>query len=920
MPSNDENFSRVHEPDAAAQVPFSYDLAEPVEAADAEDLRIGLWPWSVLRDRLVNVTDEGLDWIRDSIRQLGRHVRGHGSNVRSRFWSEKNRMIVPCESRTVERPLFTSMEIDRAVAWYLAQLQPLDLTGVDARGRTLPITKTFDALVGLVSGEVFVAEFRSEEQLRAQLRDQPHLYRQEGDVVRYTPYGEMAERFGIPDRVLTPANLPKMAITNWELLKGYSRRRVSEADFQRVREAVRDRPATVVEVAQQAEVPVDVVLAAIARGVVFVDVNRQLVVETETTLVHASFATFVAYTDAPRGAATGVRVIAGLRDGTVASWDSDPVELVHVGQTRVVVRWEGSGRIVEVPIADFERFVQDGTVGLPTTDLSADPVAEALARSNQRERDVATDRASVIRLVLDGQLSKEQAAEALGVKSPRTIERHMRDYRQLGWAGCVPNWRARGNRKRRISVGRLVGMDAAIATYYVGKNGFAKPKRTMEAAYKMYRENSPDPVSLATFKRRIRELAGLEQTRHRDGDRAANRFRTARGRDPFVDLYPLHVIQVDATLGDIFLTLLESVLGHDAFLVRPQVSIAVDVFSQCVVGLYVSLGGESAATALMLLRDVVRRHGRMADIVLMDNGAGYRSKDVQNFVVGICGRELQHRAPHRPQIGGICERLFETMRAELLVSMAGQTSRLKAVREVTKSMDPRRDAAWTLAAFTGILEHFFFEIYNRRVHPGVDMAPLEKLEQGYLLRGYREQQRVAFDANLLAATSPSCGTRQIDPKLGVWVDYRRFRNAEVSKRFHGRDDRTVEVRREPDDCTLVRVLADRQWEEFTSDDRPLLQSYSAADQVAISKAYRAVKASVRRERGRKGFGLGAFLTRIHEAQEAVLKERRSAERRRASDAGSGRTVRRPDKARKGAGTGLSLDFLDRDAKHFGEDG
>ena len=496
----------------------------------------------------------------------------------------------------------------------------------------------------------------------------------------------------------------------------------------------------------------------------------------------------------------------------------------------------------------------------------------------------------------------------------------MRDYRQLGWAGCVPNWRARGNRTRRFSAGQLVAMDAAIATYYVGTNGFARPKRTKTAAYQMYRDKYPDPVSLATFKRRIRELAGLEQARHRDGDRAANRFRTARGRDPFVGLYPLHVIQVDATLGDIFLALLESVLGHDAFLVRPQVSVAVDVYSSCVVGLYVSLGGESGATALMLLRDVVRRHGRMADIVLMDNGAGYRSNDVRNFVVGICGRELQHRAPHRPQIGGICERLFETMQAELLVSMAGQTSRLKAVREVTKSMDPRRDAAWTLAAFTGILEHFFFEIYNRRVHPGVDMAPLEKLEQGYLLRGYREQQRVAFDSNLLAATSPSCGTRQIDPKLGVWVNYQRFRNAEVSKRFHGRDDRTVEVRREPDDCTLLRVLADRQWEEFTSDDRPLLQSYSAADQVAISKAYRAVKASVRRERGRKGFGLGAFLTRIHEAQEAVLKERRSAERRRASDAGSGRAVRRPDKARKGAGTGLSLDFLDRDAKHFGEDG
>lgn len=918
MPSNDENFSRVHDPDAVAQASFSHDLAEPVEADDTEDLRIGVWPWSVLKDRLVNVTSEGLAWIRDSIPKLARHVRGHGSNVRSQFWSDKNRTIIPCESRGVERPLFTSLELNRRVGWYLPQPANRTLRYRDARGRRQQTNKTFDALVGLVSGEVFVAEFRSEEKLQRQLRDEPHLYRKDGDLVRYVPYADAARRFGIPDRVMTPATLPRMAIANWEFLKGYSRQRVREADFKRVRRALRDRSMTVIEAAHRANVPVDVVFAAIARSAVYVDVNRSLVVETETTLVHASFERCLAYADDAGRADPGVRIVTGLQDGAVVSWDGNPVELVQVGRTSVLVRWERSQRMLDVPIADFEQFVGSGAIVLPAAALPADPVADALARSNQRERDVATERASVVRLVLDGELSKDEAAACLGVKSVRTIERRICEYRLSGWAGCVPNWRARGNRTPRISPERELAVAEGIITYYTGENGVAKPKRTIEAAYKLYRDNNATPVSLATFKRRIRQQAGVKQTLYRDGDRAANRVRTALGADPFVGLYPFHVIQVDATLADLFLRLFVSVVGSDAFLVRPLVSVAVDVYSRCVVGLYVSLGGESGATALMLLRDVVRRHGRMADIVLMDNGAGYRSNDVRNFIVGICRRELQHRAPHRPQIGGVCERLFETMREELLLNMAGQTARLKAVREVTKEMDPRRDAAWTLAAFTEILEHFFFEIYNRRVHPHVDMAPVKKLEQGYTLRGCREQQRVAFDGKLLAATSPSCGTRRIHPRLGVWANYNWFRNREISKQFYGRDDRTVEVRWEPDDCTLVRVLVDREWIEFVSDERELLLSFSERDRVAISKAYHAVKASVRRERRKSSFGVGKFLSRIHDAQEAFLgaqatrKGSGSGDRPAGADGPSDAAEREP-------GACLPLSFLDRERERPGED-
>ena len=908
---------RVPEPHPASETDDPRGLAAPSAADGTGDLRIGRVPWSVLQGRLIDVTSEGLAWIRDSIPKLARHVRGHGSNVRSQFWSEKNRLIVPCESRTVERVLFISLELDTRVAWYLPQPAHLTLSYRDARGRRQQTGKIFDALVGLVGGEVFVAEFRGEDRLQRQLRDEAHLYRRDGDVVRYVPYAETAKRFGIPGRVVTPAGLPKMAIRNWEFLKGYERRRVREADFTSVREAARDRPRTVIEVAHGAGVPVDVVFAAVARGMVYVDVNASLVVETETTLVHASFETFVAYADDPARPSTDVGLVAGLRDGTAASWDGRPVEVVQVGKADVLVRWEEDRRMLEVPIGDFERFLRNGTIVPSVVGSPPDPTGEALARSNQAERDFATESVRVVRLVLDGQLSKVEAAELLGVRSVRTVERRVSAYRSSGWAGCVPDWRARGNR-RCLAPERELAVAEAIRTYYTGENGEAKPKRTMEAAYKLYRDDVTDPVSLATFKRRIRRQAGVQQTLHRDGDRAANRVRTALGADPFVGLYPFHVIQVDATLADLFLWLFESVVGSDAFLMRPLVSVAVDVYSRCVVGVHVSLGGESAATALMLLRDVVRRHGRMADIVLMDNGPGYRSNDMRNFIVGICRRELQHRAPHRPQIGGVCERLLETMRAELLVSMAGQTARLKAVREVTKEMDPRRDAAWTLAAFTKILEHFFFEVYNRRVHPHVDLEPARKLEQGYLLRGCREQQRVVFDRNLVAATSPSCGARRIDPKLGVWANYNRFRNHEVSKQFHGRGDRKLEVRWEPEDCTLVRVLVDREWVDFVSDDRELLLSFSERDRVAVSKAYHTVKADVRRQRRKSSFGVGKFLSGIHRAQEALLKGQEARRGRGPGDRPAGADGP-PAATEREPGACPSLSFLDRDRERSGED-
>jgi putative transposase len=215
---------------------------------------------------------------------------------------------------------------------------------------------------------------------------------------------------------------------------------------------------------------------------------------------------------------------------------------------------------------------------------------------------------------------------------------------------------------------------------------------------------------------------------------------------------------------------------------------------------------------MMVLRDIVRRHGRMPELILTDNGPGFRSGLLKR-VCEIYRANHQFRPPAQPRCGSVMERLFQTTNTEFVHNLEGNTKLMKHVRTVTKSVRPERFACWTLPALHGGLDYFFRYVYGKQFHPAHGEAPAEYLARCLLETGRRMHRLLLLDRTFLIETCPSAdstGTRVIDSQRGIRVHYLWFWTDEFrDRRWHGK---SVPVRVDPWDARYCYALLGRDWQ------------------------------------------------------------------------------------------------------------
>jgi putative transposase len=155
--------------------------------------------------------------------------------------------------------------------------------------------------------------------------------------------------------------------------------------------------------------------------------------------------------------------------------------------------------------------------------------------------------------------------------------------------------------------------------------------------------------------------------------------------------YPWEVVHIDHTLVDLELLDEET---HTA-LGRPLVDSDVGWFSRQVLAFVLTFDAPSVNSLRLLLRDCVRRH-RVCR-------AGWSSIGARSSVPASLRRSLRcygiqilKRPPHRARFGSVIEREFGTLNEAFFHNLSGNTQNTRNVRQLTKSMDPKRYAAWTL--------------------------------------------------------------------------------------------------------------------------------------------------------------------------------------------------------------------------------
>lgn len=333
---------------------------------------------------------------------------------------------------------------------------------------------------------------------------------------------------------------------------------------------------------------------------------------------------------------------------------------------------------------------------------------------------------------LAGEIAKE-----LGVSIP-TIYRWRLAYLESGKkiASLAPHHPSGGRGKARIDPSGDAIVDEAIKELYLStiKPTVSKVQKQIELRCNRAKVKPPHK---STVRRRIEALDRRESEIAREGPKAAKKYKAVPGRYPGAD-YPNAVWQIDHTPADI--CIVDDVYRRN--IGRCWMTVAIDVFSRCVVGFYLSLDKPNATSVGMCLVNSIlmkdgwlQAHGIGArwDVwgkprtVLADNDKTFRCATVTQSAREH-GINLEWRPVREPRWGGHIERLLGTINKEVQ-TLPGTTFSNPLARGDYK---PHEEAELTFSEFERYLAEYICGVYHVDFHEGIRRTPISKYEAGLL--------------------------------------------------------------------------------------------------------------------------------------------------------------------------------------------
>ena len=200
--------------------------------------------------------------------------------------------------------------------------------------------------------------------------------------------------------------------------------------------------------------------------------------------------------------------------------------------------------------------------------------------------------------------------------------------------------------------------------------------------------------------------------------------------------WPLSLVQIDHTLVDVIVV--DSVTRVP--IQRPWLTLAIDVYSRCVVGFHLSLEPPSATSvALCIAHAVLSKLPWLAERKIdgdwvmegliehlhLDNAKEFHSEALrrgcEQYGIGI-----EYRPVRTPHYGGHIERLIGTMMGKVHLLPGTTFSNVSDKGDY----DSEKHAAVTLDELERWLVHAITGVYHREVHRALGTTPLAAWERG----------------------------------------------------------------------------------------------------------------------------------------------------------------------------------------------
>jgi len=530
------------------------------------------------------------------------------------------------------------------------------------------------------------------------------------------------------------------------------------------------------------------------------------------------------------------RISVGLRTPTVKSispivgtrfqWDAKPWRIINVGETEISALPLSGGiqSIISLPIDDWLELARSGRV-IPSDPTEAPYITDAqsiLLRASSAKLETAIWRREVL-------LGTPSDKNPLIGASKRTKAYWLSRYRGaeiesgIGLIGLIPNRdNTQGNHEPKADPQAVEEAISAYTEYWEDQ-----ARRSAILCHGLYvndcEKKGITPIGYRSFRKIIAKRISYLQRKKRVGEKAAYDdappyleldYTTPRhGNRPFqyghIDHTPLPIKIRDKSgkylLTTIWLTLL------------------LDAYSRYVLAFYLSFDSPSYASCMMVIRECIKRHGRIPLWIIVDKGADFMSIYFETLL-GKLSSHKKERPAGKPKFGSVIERIFRTTIDQFVSTLMGATHD-ENPRKTGRDIDPKNHAAWTFERLCVRLEQYLSTAYHTAQHGTLGQSPGEAFVNGLHIFGSRPNTYFAYTEKLLILTCPSThkGTAKVQSK-GVKINYLYYRCAAMD--IPGVLRSRVNVRYDPFNVGIAYVYIRDTWHKCYSEYHGQLENYT----------------------------------------------------------------------------------------------
>lgn len=806
--------------------------------------------------------------LSDTTRQLIANIRtsdpsratqGNYGNVCGDYCSEKMTKTIQFESHRGELAhIIDNLEHGKTVLEFYDQPPKIELIYLSKSGKKVRTGHTPDFFV-IETDWAGWEEFKPIDELVRKAEEQPNRYVLDAGGNWDCPPGrEYAQKYGLDYRVRTSAELHPIRLRNWTWLEPYFQSKPPPFDspiFQTILTQVQAQPGlTYAQLLLSVEnIDLDHLNWLIARELIFINFNIAPLAEPDQVRVFISeelaiVSEKIVLSSPTVPSSDGFHTL-NVDIGTTLSWDGECWEITNPGTDRVyLIRQDG--KTTSLPNAEFYRLFETGHfTGLnQSAESTVDTtIQDLLHRARPKDIEIANQRYEIIQPYL-------QENTPPITKVNRSIRRWRDNYLEAeklygqgnGYVGLLP---------RHLDKGHHEKLDPGLVDYmkqYIDDHYFTPTNRRASTIYREFKDacqslDPPlNPPSDRTFRFYIQGKTNYKLIKARLGSRAAKQSKPFHSTKGFprngdlpwecvhIDHTPLDVDLVSSLISLVTCNTSSAITLNNFLLGTCWASFMVDGYSKRILAAYLSFEEPSYRSCMMVMRQCVRRFKRLPQAIITDNGKEFHSIYFKQLLAYYkCNHK--YRPPGEPRYGNPVERVFGTTNTLFIHELQGNRQILKHNRQVTKSVNPKTHAVWTLSEFYQALEYWADGIYDTREHFSLGQSPRSSYEIGIALGGKREMRRILYDETFRILTLPSPAqndSRIVQPGKGIkvnniyyWCD--DFRDPEIEKT-------AVDVKIDPFNVCLAYAYVRGHWRECTSDHYQFLQGRTEKELKVLS--------------------------------------------------------------------------------------